>query len=379
MRGGEKVVEALCEMFPEADIYTHVYDRDRISPLINSHRVRTTFIQRLPRATRSYQRYLPLMPMALERLDLRQYDLVICSESGPAKGVICRPGTLQICFCHTPMRYVWDMYHDYYGTAGKFTRALMLPLMHYLRIWDVTSANRVDQFVASSSYVASRIMKYYRRSAKVINSPVDVGAFHASPAGEDFYLMVGQLVPYKRTDIAVEAFNRLGKRLVIIGAGQQESELVRAAKGNVRLLGHQPFDVIRDHYARCRAVIFPGVEDFGMVPVEAMASGRPVLAYREGGVLDSVVEGKTGLFFDRQTPEAVIEAVERFERTKDTFRSGEIIRHAQQFDVASFKTRMAKVIEDSLCDRGKGGRVTGSTQPLAAPEAHANGLAGWTS
>ena len=348
MRGGEKVVEALCELFPDADLYTHVYDPDAVSETIRRHRVRTTFIQRLPRARRWYQRYLPLMPMALEGLDLRGYDLVISSESGPAKGVIPPPGAAHVCYCHTPMRYLWDMYPEYREQAGPITRALMRPLTHYLRIWDVTSAARVDHWIANSRHVAARIRKYYRRDAEVIPPPVDTSAFEPAEGGDDYYLFVGQLVRYKRADLAVEAFNRLDRRLVVIGTGEEMRDLKRKAGPGVHLLGWQDDAALRGYYARCRALIFPGIEDFGIVPVEAMASGRPVIAYREGGALDIVREGETGLFFDELTPEAVTDAVERFERMEGRFDPAALVRHARQYDRARFKERVERAIEQAL-------------------------------
>ena len=345
MRGGEKVVEALCEMYPDADIYTHVYNPDVISPTINRHRVRTTFISRLPKANRWYQRYLPLMPLALEQLDLRGYDLVISSESGPAKGFLVSPGTLHVCYCHTPMRYIWDMYHDYLADAGRVTRWAMRPIMHYLRIWDVLSAFRVDHFVANSDYVARRIAKHYRRVADVVHPPVSVDDFHISNDIGDYYLMVGQLVGYKRTDIAVEAFNRMGRKLVVIGEGEQFESLSKMAGPNVRIMGRQTFAVICAHYAKCRALIFPGVEDFGIVPLEAMASGRPVIAFRAGGALETVVEGKTGLFFDEQSPDSLMEAVEAYELRATEYDPLVIRAHAEGFRLSRFKQEMQTLID----------------------------------
>lgn len=349
MRGGEKVVEALCELFPEADIYTHVYVPENLSTTITSRKVYTTFIQRLPWARRLYQKYLPLMPLALEELDLTAYDLVISSESGPAKGVITRPDALHICYCHSPMRYLWDQYPIYRRNAGWFTRLMMPWLLHKLRIWDVTTAARVDRFVANSNAVAARIRKYYRRDAVVIHPPCDVDAFHPSEDGQlgDFYLMVGQLVAYKRPDLAVEAFTRMGKPLVVIGEGEERAKLDKLAGPTIRFLGKAPFAVLKEHYARCRALIFPGEEDFGIVPVESMASGRPVIALRRGGALDTVVDGVTGLFFDDQTADALIAAVERFEQGALQVDSRAIAEHARQFHRERFKEAMhALAMED---------------------------------
>ena len=238
MRGGEKVLEALCEMYPTADIFTHVYDAENVSDKINSHKIITTFISKLPFAKKLYKLYLPLMPVALELLDLTSYDLIISSESGPAKGVIPAPGAKHICYCHSPMRYIWDHYNIYYQNAGYITK-LMMPLMsHYLRQWDVTSSARVDIFVANSSHVANRIQKYYRRDALVIHPPVAVEDFNKVDESEieDFYLWAGELVAYKRPDILIAAFNESGKRLVVIGDGPALKELQNLAKENIEFL-----------------------------------------------------------------------------------------------------------------------------------------------
>ena len=352
MRGGEKVVEALCEMFPQADLFTHVYVPEAISTTINRHRVRTSFISSLPRAAARYQRYLPLMPMALEQLDLRGYDLILSSESGPAKGIIPPAGALHLCYCHSPMRYIWNMFHDYRERSGPLTRLLMPPLSHYLRTWDAISATRVQGFAANSRTVARRLHTYYRRDATVIHPPVDTQAFAPVPAAEwgDFYLMAGELVAYKRSDLAVEAFNRMGKPLVVAGGGEMLARLKAQAGPTVSVLGPQSFAALRSLYGRCRALVFPGEEDFGIVPVEAMASGRPVIAFRRGGVTETVVDGRTGLFFDQQTPDAIIEAVIRCERTD--FDPDEIVMHARRFGADVFKADMGRFIAESLAAHG---------------------------
>lgn len=348
MRGGEKVLEALCQLFPEADIFTHVYDPGLESETIRRHKIVTTFINSLPRARRYYKHYLPLMPLALEQIDLRGYDLVISSESGPAKGIIPPAGAVHICYCHSPMRYVWNMFHDYREQAGWFRRLMMPPLCHYLRIWDATASMRVDRFIANSATVAARIEKYYRRDAEVIHPPVNVELFESVPAGEveDYYLMAGELVAYKRPELAVEAFNALGRRLIVIGGGEMLAEVRKLAGPTVTIMGQQPFSVLRHHYARCRALVFPGEEDFGMIPVEVMASGRPVIAYGRGGVTESVTAGVSGLFFEEQTAAAIERAIHDFERM--SFDSRAIRAQAEKFNTHKFLTAFTAAVESAL-------------------------------
>jgi len=350
-RGGEKVLKAIADLFPEADIYTHVADPELIARELPGRTVRTTFIARLPFANRLYQRYLTLMPLALEQLDLREYDLVISSEAGPAKGVVVAPHATHVCYCHSPMRYVWDRYHDYGRQSGAITRLLMSPLLHYVRLWDQVSAQRVDYYIANSAFVAQRIQKYYRRSAEVIYPPVAVQDFDASKPSEDFYLSVGQLVTYKRVDLLVDAFNEMGRRLVIIGDGGQLSQLRRRAKANVEILGGQPFSIIREYYSRCRALVFPGVEDFGMVPVEAMASGKPVIALGYGGALETVQDGVTGILFREQTVQGLISAVHRFESETHRFDPKVIQARAEGFSESLFRQRFQDYIAKVLADR----------------------------
>ena len=348
MRGGEKVLETLCQLFPEADIFTHVYDPGIVSETIRKHKIISTFINSLPRARRYYKHYLPLMPLALEQIDLRGYDLVISSESGPAKGIIPPAGAVHICYCHSPMRYVWNMFHDYREQAGWLRRLLMPPLCHYLRIWDATASMRVDRFIANSATVAARIEKYYRRDAEVIHPPVNVELFETVPAAEveDYYLMAGELVAYKRPELAVEAFNVLGRRLIVIGGGEMLAEVRALAGPMVTVMGQQPFGVLRHHFARCRALIFPGEEDFGIIPVEVMASGRPVIAYGRGGVTESVVAGVSGLFFEEQTAAAIERAVHDFERMR--FDSRAIRAQAEKFTANLFISAFTAAAERAL-------------------------------
>jgi len=351
MRGGEKVIEALCEMYPQADIFTHVYVPEMVSERIRQHRIIPTFINSLPRAPKMYKTYLPLMPLALEQLDLRGYDLIISSESGPAKGIIAPSDALHVCYCHTPMRYIWNMYHDYRNSAGLATRLMMPPLAHYLRMWDVSSASRVDSFVANAATVARRIHRYYGADSVVIHPPVDTAAFSIAAPSDlgDYYLMAGELVSYKRPDLAVRAFNAMGLKLVVIGGGEMIDEIRRIAGPTITVMGPQPFDVLKQHYARCRALIFPGEEDFGMVPVEAMASGRPVVAFGRGGATETVVEGLSGTFFAEQSVEAISAAVRRLAAM--TIDSEGIAAHADQFGREQFFRRMRGHIDGLLAKR----------------------------
>lgn len=346
MRGGERVLEALCRMFPDADLFTHVADPATLSAVLTKHRITETRIARLPLARRVYPYYLPLMPRALEELDLSGYDLVISSESGPAKGVIPPPDAPHLCYCHSPMRYLWDQYPLHRDQAGWLTRRLMSRAAHRLRQWDVTSAARVDRFTANSRFVARRIDSYWRRAADVVPPPVAVDQFRPAPKAElgDYYLWVGELAAYKRPDLAVEAFRQLDRPLVVIGGPDSALPRLRARAGaKTTFLGKTSFDDLRAHMARCRALIFPGEEDFGIVPVETMAAGRPVIAYGRGGVLDTVVEGETGVFFHDQTVAALVEAVERFEACGLAAAGPEAcVARARQFTEARFAEGIRK-------------------------------------
>lgn len=349
-RGGEKVVEELCSLYPCADIFTLVLDRSVLSPQVAGRNIITSFIDKLPFSKKYYKYYLPLMPIALEQFDLTGYDLVISSESGPAKGVLVGRHAKHLCYCHTPMRYIWEMTYLYTRDWGLLKRILMAPVFHYLRIWDRLSADRVDMFAANSENIRCRIRKYYRRDAVVIHPPVDVDSYTVSRNIGDYYLLAGQLVPYKKADLAVRAFASLPRRLVVIGGGEQLDTLRHCASSNVEILGWQPEDVLRRYYAQCRALVFPGEEDFGMVPVEVMASGRPVIAYGRGGALETVVEGRTGIFFHEQTEAALRSAVMKFEQIEMQFDPQCIRKHAFRFNRDRFNKEIRAAVDVLMRD-----------------------------
>ncbi len=350
MRGGERVLEEILSLFPQAVIVTHVCDRPKLSKRILQHEIRETFISKLPFAKRKYQTYLPFMPLALEQMDMTEFDLVISSESGPAKGIICRPDAIHICYCHSPMRYIWDQMHVYRANASRLTRWLMPIVSHKLRVWDVTSAARVDHFIANSNYVSQRIEKFYRRSSDVLYPPVATDEFstaHKSQIGSH-YLMAGELVAYKRPDLAIEAFNKSGRSLTVVGEGNMRKTLEQKSGSNITFLGKVPFAELKHHFATCRALIFPGEEDFGIVPVEVMASGRPVVAFGRGGALDTIKEGETGMFFQGQTVSVLNKALDKFETQLLPKVDGTQLRaHAEQFSRERFRLGLIECLVKS--------------------------------
>lgn len=345
MRGGEKCLEVLCEMFPEAPVFTLVYRRESVSSIINAHEVRTSFIQKIPGGLRHYRRCLPLFPAAVERFDLRGFDLVISSSHCAAKGVVVHPGTRHLCYCHTPMRYVWNAYEEYFGgarsrTATGLAMALLAP---WLRSWDVITSGRVDHFVANSRTVASRIERYYGRDASVVHPWVDTETFLPSePDAEGPYLMVTALVPYKRADVAIRACALAGRELVVVGEGPERAALERIAGPKVRFTGWLEADRLVRQYQSCRALLFPGEEDFGIVPLEAMACGRPVVALGRGGATETVLDGETGIFFGAPEPQCMADAILRLEaRHWDAER---IRRRALEFSRDHYRRGMEKEI-----------------------------------
>jgi glycosyltransferase involved in cell wall biosynthesis len=343
-RGGEAVLEALCRLLPEADLFTLFYDPERVGPAIRQHKVTTSFLNPL---RRHYRTLLPLMPIALENFDLRGYDLVISSESGPAKGVLVPSTARHVCYCHTPMRYLWDLYPAYLNewTHSPWKRAIMAPLANYLRLWDYASAARVDEFIANSQNVRRRIWRSYRRESEVIYPPVAVDTFFWKEP-EDYYLIVSELVSYKRIDTAVRLFSKTGRRLCVVGDGPEYSSLKSMARPNIEFRGRVPDTELRDLYARCRAYIMPGEEDFGITAVEALASGKAVIALGQGGVLESAPpEDRLGGVFYAQPEEQQLEqAIARFENVESHIAARDLQESVTRFSEAEFLSKMNRVL-----------------------------------
>jgi glycosyltransferase involved in cell wall biosynthesis len=364
MRGGEKVLEALCRLLPDAEIFTLFYDPDRVSETIRRHPVQTSFLQPL---RQGYRSLLPLMPMALESFDLRGYDLIVSSESGPAKGVITASNARHVCYCETPMRYLWDMYPAYRNewTRSRWKRALMTPLTNYLRLWDYASAARVDEFVANSENVRRRIWKTYRRESRVVRPPVAVETFYWKPA-EDYCLIVSELVPYKRVDLAVRAFNQNGRKLRVVGDGPEYKALRRTAASNIEFCGRVPDGDLRELYARCRAFLMPGEEDFGITMAEALASGKPVIGLARGGALEIVPEFG-GLLYDE--PDGLFHAVERWEESGPEVDPCTLQAYAARFSEEEFVRQMKPVLfETNTYDRDFGRASHNITAPKISIE-----------
>jgi glycosyltransferase involved in cell wall biosynthesis len=359
--GGERVVEALGEVFPQADLFALVADGSTLAPTLQARKLQTSFLQHVPGAKRFHRHFLFLQPLALEQFDLSEYDLVISSESGPAKGVITSPKTCHVCYCHSPMRYIWDMYPEYRRGMGLLVGTIFALTAHYMRLWDYASAGRVDYFVANSRFTASRIRKFYGRESVVIHPPVEASTANIVSEVGDYYLALGRLVDYKRFDLAVTACTKLGRPLRIIGGGPCEKSLRRMAGSTVEFLGQVGDDELREQLAGCRALLFPGEEDFGIVPVEAQSFGRPVIAYASGGVPETVrgilpgevgVENPTGVFFTEQSLPGLTEAILNFESKEHEFRPQSIRDHSLQFDSAIFKRRIREFITFALEDFG---------------------------
>ncbi len=346
--GAERVLEQILAVYPEADLFSLF---DFLPPdkrgFIRGKPVRSTFIQKLPFARRYHRSYLPLMPLAVEQLDVSSYDLVISSSYVAAKGILSRPDQLHICYCHSPVRFAWDLQHQYLAESGLtwgIKSLLARAILHYIRSWDLRSAAGVDVFLTNSDFVGRRVQKVYRRSSRTVYPPVDVGRFSVQTEKDEFYLTASRLVPYKRIDLVVEAFNRMpGRRLVVIGDGPDRKRIEAAAGPNVTMLGYASDEVMRDHMQRAKAFVFAAEEDFGIVAVEAQACGTPVIAFGRGGSLETVVDGTTGMLFGEQTAEAIVEAVEAMDHWRPDPQA--IRAHAERFSIAHFRESFRSIVE----------------------------------
>lgn len=349
--GAEKALAELLACYPEAELFTTVNFLDRgVSRCLQGRRIHTSFIQRLPGARRHYRRYMPLMPLAIEQFDLKGFELVISSSHAVAKGVITDPEARHVCYCYSPMRYAWDMQHQYLrqsGHARGFMSGLMRWQLHRLRQWDYLSAQRVDHFIAISRYIERRIGKCYRREAEVVYPPVSVDKFRYDRQRDDFYLAASRMVPYKRLDLVIQAFNHMpDKQLVVIGDGPDYKKLAALAGPNVILLGYQPDSVLIDHLERARAFVFMAEEDFGILPVEAQAAGAPVIGYGVGGTAETVIHGKTGLLTQEQSTSALHETIDEFEShlQAGAFSALDCSQQAEKFGTACFRTNFLNKI-----------------------------------
>jgi glycosyltransferase involved in cell wall biosynthesis len=367
MRGGERCLEVFCELFPDADLFTLVHSPGSVSPRIESMRIHTSFLQNLPGIEKYYRYTLPLMPWAIGSFNLIGYDLILSSSHCVAKGVRITGGGTHICYCFTPMRYIWDQFDIYFSGKGRWVQSLFMRLLRpFLKNWDIRSNRRVDQFIAISRHIQKKIENDYQRESTVIAPPVNTGFYSPSnEPREDFFLMVGALSPYKRVDLAVEAFNELGYPLKIIGAGPEMPYLRSIAASNIQFLGSITDDQVRSHYARCRALVFPGEEDFGIVPLEAQAMGCPVIALGKGGALETVIpesgswkpqtgipeeknQKPTGLFFFHAEKKNLCQAIEHFNTVEIRFDANEIREHALKFNLDQFNYRIRMFIQEYL-------------------------------
>lgn len=347
LSGAEKVLEQIYKLYP-SPIYTLVNDPKIIEhSIFNPNKIHSSFIQNCPMGLAKYPYYLPFFPYAIEQFDLSSYDLIISSSHCVAKGVITNVDQLHICYCHTPMRYIWDLYADYIQDIGGIKKWVFKSIAHYLRMWDLNSSFRVDAYIANSHFVARRIEKTYRREATVIYPPVDTGLFSFCPKKEDYYVTSSRLVPYKKMDMIVDAFSNLKDlKLVVIGDGPEMENIKKRSSKNIEILGHVPDKTLIAYLQKAKAFVFAAIEDFGILPVEAQSCGTPVIALKMGGVKESVIENKTGVFFDVQTKESLIEAVKRFEKLEF---SPQVIReHALSFSIPRFQKEFSSFIHEKL-------------------------------
>lgn len=351
--GAERVLEQIIKLYPEADIYSLIdFLPEDKRDFILSKKVETSFIQKFPFARKKYRSYLPLMPFAIEQFDLSGYDLVISSSHSVAKGVLTDYNQVHICYCHTPVRYAWSLYHQYIkymGLKRSLKRKVAKLILHYIRLWDSTTTNRVDHFIANSEHTAKRIKKIYGRDSIIIYPPVDIDKFEIYMKKENFFLTASRMVPYKKIDLIVEAFSKMhDKKIIVIGEGPDFRKIKNKAKKNIELLGFQKDEVLKEYLQKAKAFVFAAEEDFGILPVEAQACGTPVIAFGKGGVLETVVENKTGIFFKEQTVRSLIEAINIFEQKQDMFDPVEIRKNTVRFSVNRFRREFREFIEQTI-------------------------------
>ena len=356
MRGGEKCLEVFCDIFPDADLYTLICKKNSLSSSINKMHIKAAKLQSFPFVEKYYRYLLPIMPTAIEQFKLKGYDLILSSSHCVAKGIITDKNSLHICYCHTPMRYIWDLSSQYFSktNTGPVTRFIFPFVKKYLQNWDIKSSEKVDYFIANSKNVSERIKRIYNRNSDVIYPPVNTKFFELSDNVDDYYLIVSAFAPYKRIDLAIKAFNQLGYPLKIIGGGQCERQLRQMAGPNIKFLGFIEEKKIKQYYSRCKAFIFPGEEDFGITPLEAMSSGRPVIAFGKGGALETVIpfdsdnDNGTGIFFHEQAEKSLIGAIQKFEKIEGKFNSKKIRNHTLQFDREVFEKKIKEFIDEKM-------------------------------
>lgn len=349
--GSERCVESFTNIWKDADIFSLVdflNDRDRQIILKGKH-AKTTFVQNLPFANRYHRHYFPIFPLAIEQLDLSSYDLIISSSHAFAKGVLTNANQLHICYCHTPIRYAWDLTNQYFDKRSVVSRAqkiILQPVLHSIRIWDAASANRVDHFIANSKFISRRISKIYRRDAEVIYPPVDTAKFTLETKKEEYYLTASRFVPYKKIDLIAEAFSRMpDKKLLIIGEGSDEQKIKSKCGKNIEMLGYKEAEELSNYMKKARAFVFAAEEDFGISVIEALSCGTPVIALNRGGTAETIVDGKFGIHFPDQTAESIIEAVEKFEKSKITFDANTLCNYAKQFDRKIFEEQIDNFVK----------------------------------
>ena len=353
--GAERVVEAMLCVYPEADIFTLVYDEKKMGKIFPKEKIHTSFIQKIPCATKLYTKFLSLMPRAFESFDLTSYDLVLCSSSSCAKGVITSPATPHVAYIHSPMRYAWDQFYSYRKSSGRITRFFMDRWIPSIRLWDYVSSQRIDCLIANSSYIAHRIKKCWGRESTVIFPPVDTERLSPNgKAAEDFFVVFSRFVPYKRIDLAIKACAAAGKSLVVIGSGSQEKELKALASSyknaKITFTGRIGDSEVMDYLQRCKALIFSAEEDFGIIPVEAQACGRPVIAFGKGGATETVIDGVTGVFFGKQTEDSLLEAMQKFDdlEKNGAFDAEKIAEHAKKFSAQRFCRELKEKIDETI-------------------------------